>query len=155
MAHETKRPFLCPNLFRPIFEFFCTGDQRTKIETERHFDRPAPPFPGKAFTVRAVAPKDQAAIDQSGQVPPQGRRRHAMRAQGELLIGREHDQSFPTQRRLRVKAQQSVQHGQRTFGNADARLGGADRAKHMPFVHGLFGRPRLCDRLACHVGKRQ
>ena len=54
-----------------------------------------------------------------------------------------HDQSLAAQRRLRMEAEQSVENSERALGSADAGLGRADRAKHLPLVHGLFRRPRL------------
>ncbi len=87
-------------------------------------------------------------------MPPQRRRRHAMRPQRKLVVRREDDQIVARQRRLGVEAQQRVEHGQRPFGNADPGLGGTDRAEDVPLVHGLFGRPRSRIHLARYMGKR-
>ena len=88
-----KRALLRPHVLGPGLELLGARHQRAEIETERHFDRPAPPFAGEALAVRAVAPNDEAAIDQGRQMPPQRRRRHAVGAQSELLVRREDDQA--------------------------------------------------------------
>ena len=116
---------------------------------------PAPPFAGEPLAVRAVAPNDEAAVDQDRQVPPQRRRRHAVGAQGKLLVRWEDDQALAAQRRLGMKAQQRVENGQRALGHADPGFGGADRPEHLPLVHSLVRGPRFRRRLARHMGKRQ
>ena len=78
-----------------------------------------------------------------------------MGAQGELLVRREDDQALAAQRGLRMEGQQRVENCQRAFRNADPGLGGADRSKHLPLVHGLVRGPRFRRRLARHMGKRQ
>ena len=88
-------------------------------------------------------------------MPPQRRRRHAVGAQSELLVRREDDQALAAQRGLGMKAQQRVENRQRALGHADPRLGRADRAEHLPLVHGLVRRPRFRRRLGRHMGKRQ
>jgi hypothetical protein len=98
---------------------------------------------------------DEAGIDQGRQMPPQRRWRHAVGAQGELLVGGKNDQALAAQRGFRMEAQQRVENRQRAFRNADPGLGGADRPEHLPLVHGLVRRPRFRRRLARHMGKRQ
>src|SRR5271165_5274415 len=54
-----------------------------------------------------------------------------------------------------MEAQQRVWNRQRALGRADPGLGGADRAEHMPLVHGLVRRPRFRSRMARHSSERQ
>ena len=155
LADQSQRPLLRLHVLGPGLELLGPRHQRAEFETERHFDGPAPPFAGEALAVRAVTPNDEAAIDQGRQMPPQRRRRHAVGAQGELLVGREDDQALAAQRGLGMEAQQRVENRQRALGHADPGLGGADRPEHLPLVHGLVRRPRFRRRLARHMGKRQ
>jgi hypothetical protein len=76
-------------------------------------------------------------------------------AQSELLVRREDDQPVAAQRGLGMEAQQRIENGQRALGHADPGFGGADRAEHLPLVHGLVRRPRFRCRLGHHMGKRQ
>ena len=104
---------------------------------------PALPLAGEALAVRAVAANDEAAVDQGRQMPPQ--RRGAMpcaRSASCWLEGKTIRPS-PLSVGLRMEAQQSVENRERAFGSADLRLGRADRAEHLPLVHGLVGRPRF------------
>ena len=155
LAHQLERALLGADFFGPGFEFVGAGYERAEVETEGQLDVASPAFAGVALAVGAVAADHQAAIDQRRQMPPQRRRRHAMRPQRQLLVGREDDEVLAGQRGLRVEAQQRVEHRQRAFGHADPRLGRAYRAKDLPFVNRLLGRPRFRDRLARHMGKRQ
>src|SRR5208337_4978438 len=155
LADQSQRPLLRQHVLGPALELLGPRHQRAEFETERHFDGPAPPFAGEALAVRAVTPNDEAAIDQGRQMPPQGRWRHAVGAQGELLVGGKNDQSLAAQRGFRMEAQQRVENRQRALRNADPGLGRADRPEHLPLVHGLVRGPRFRRRLARHMGKRQ
>ena len=66
-------------------------DQRRQIEAEGAFDLAALPSSGEAFAVRRVAPDDQPGLDERREMPAQRRRRHAMGADRELPVRREHD----------------------------------------------------------------
>ena len=137
LADQSQRPLLRQHVFGQGVELLGARHQRAEFETERHFDGTAPPFTGEALAIRAVAPNDEATVDQGRQMPPQRRRRHAVGAQGELLVGGKDGQAIAAQRGLRMKAQQRVENRQRTLGHADPALGGADGAEHLPLVHGL------------------
>ena len=136
-------------------ELLGASDERTKIEAEGELELPCPIAPGVALPVGAVAPDYDAGVDQHGEVPAQCRWRHAVRAERQLRVGWEDDQSRAAEDRLRVEGQERVEDGQRSLGDADLRFGRADRTEDVPLVHGLFGRARVRDNLACDMGKRQ
>ena len=68
------------------FEFVGAGDERRKVEAECVKGLPSPAPPHVALPVRAVSADDEPGVDQDRQMPPQCRRRHSVRAEGELLV---------------------------------------------------------------------
>ena len=90
-AQQRHRPVLGPHLFGEVFDFVGARDERHEVEAEGVLDRAPLPSPGEAFAVRRVAPDDQPGVDETGEMPAQRRRRHAMGADRELLVGGEHD----------------------------------------------------------------
>ena len=93
-----------------------------EIEAEGQLDRPALPFAGVALAVRAVAANDQAG---SRPAPPDAaatsRRPCRARAGPAARSTGRRSGLRRRQRRLRVEAQQRVQHGERALGHAEAR----------------------------------
>ena len=75
-------------------------------------------------------------------MPTQGRDRHAVRAQHQLLVGRKDDERvIARERRLRVEGQEGVEDRQRPLRHAEARAGDADGAEDFPLVYNFFRRP--------------
>ena len=143
------------DLVRQRFEFFRPHHERGQVEAEGELDLPSPALAGVALAVGAVAPDDQPCVDQSRQMAPERRHRHAMRPQPELVVRGKDDQSVACQDGLRVEGQQRVEDGQGALRYAKRVLGRADRPEDIPFVDRFFRRSRFRTRLACHMGKRQ
>lgn len=155
LTNQAQRPGFGLDLGRQRFEFFRADDERRQVEPEGELDLPAPALAGVALAVGAVAPDDQAGVDQRRQMAPERRHRHAVRPQAELMVRREDHETFAGQDGFRVEGQQRVQDGQRALGDAQRVLGRAYRTENIPFMDRLLGRPRFCARLARHMGKRQ
>ena len=63
-SRTSQRAIGGADLFGHSLEFGGAGDQRREIEAEGLVDQAVPVFSGVAFTVRAVAANDHAAIDE-------------------------------------------------------------------------------------------
>ena len=83
------------NLFGPNFEFLRACDEWAKVEAKGHLDIATPSLARVALAVGAVAPHDQAAIDEDGEMAPQRRRRHAMRPQASCWFDGKTTRSSP------------------------------------------------------------
>ena len=88
-------------------------------------------------------------------MPPERRRRHAIGARHQLLVGRPDDEFVVTvQRRFGMKRQKRVQNGQRTIRCADELARFTDMLEHMPFMGDRLLGHRLRDGLTRHQAKR-
>ena len=141
--------------FGERFKFLGARDQRRKIESEGDLNLPCPILARIAFAIGAVSPHDQSSIDQDGEVTPERRRRHAVRAQAELAVGRKDHEVFAREHGFWMKRQQRIEHRQRALGHGETRPRRANRPEHMPFMREFFRRARFRRRLACHMGKLQ
>ena len=66
VAESMEHPLCGGYLSRQAFELGGTRNERTKVETKGLFDLTPLPSPRVAFSVWAVATKDQAKINQTG-----------------------------------------------------------------------------------------
>ena len=113
-----------PHFLGEVFDFFRARHQRRQIEAEGAFDLAPLPSSREAFAVGGIAANDQSGLDEAGEMAAQRRRRHAMGADRQFPIGREHDDAgapLPVfvvgariddrqrQRRFLMKRQQRVQ----------------------------------------------
>ena len=114
-----------PHFLGEVFDLIGARHQRRQIEAEGAFDLAPLPSSGIAFAIRGIAADDQPGIDEAGEMAAQRRRRHAMGADRQFSIGREHDDAgapLPVfvvgariggrqrQRRLLMERQQRMQH---------------------------------------------
>ena len=154
LARAAKRSLLGHDLLREPLDFGGSRDQGGEVEAEGLRDRPVPALAGIALAVGAVPADDQASVDEERQVPPHGRRGHAVRPQRDLLVRGEDDQIVPRQDGFWVEGQEGVQHRERALAETEPCAGRAKRAKDLPFVRRRLRRALLCDHLACDLGKR-
>ncbi len=64
LLEQGSLPALGPNLVRKRFELLCSQNQRRQIKSEGSFNVPRSGLAGIALPVRAIAPDDQAAINE-------------------------------------------------------------------------------------------
>ena len=84
-TQERDRAVLHADLFSEALDLGRTRDERREIEAEDRFDLILPPS-HEAFAVGRIASDDEACIDEAGEMAAQGRWRHAVRTDGELLV---------------------------------------------------------------------
>ena len=155
LAQQGDRPVLGSHLLGEVLDLAGARDEWRQVEAEGVLYRPALPSPGEALAVGGVATDDQPCVDERGEMPAQRRRRHAMGANGEFPVGREHHDPrslgsgcaiFATaswiarrqrQRRLLVKAQERVQDRERSIGDADQ----APSLRSAPETVAIYGQP--------------
>ena len=137
LPHQSESPPFGLHLFSQAFELGGSCDERGEIKPEGLLYLTPLPFPRIALAVWAVPADQEATFDERRQLAPERRRRHAVRPQGELHIGRKHDEiPIPRESSLGVEGQQRVQHRQ-----ARGR-----KCRSPPYLRRSRGRPAICGR---------
>ena len=101
-----------------------------------------------AFAVRAVAPQDDAGLNQIAEMPPHGRTGHAVQTLADRLVrGKDNHFLRLVQRHGRIEAQQNLKNRQIAVGEVE--IGARDRefAQYVPFRDGLCRKRRSRHRL--------
>jgi len=144
------------DLLRQVRQLARTGEQRRETEAESGFDVPSPAPMCIALAIRAIAALDQSGIDQCGKMPAQGRPGDAVRAQRQLLVRRENNQTAALVREfiIRIEAQQGLQHRYRTILEAEHILHLADVVEDFPLIDRVARIAVGGFELASHQGKR-